>query len=224
MAGFLFWRCLKRISLFQQVSYVFFALGALSAVRNIPLWLITTLPLIPQFISFFSREAATYPLGSRRFGLAYKVLSGVLSIFVVIYIGVIFYLTSFGTEQAFYPVQAVMYLQNHPPKEHIFSLQEWNGYLVWKLPGERVFLHGMMPSWRDHYVVHESPYAFREYREILLGRIPFAKTIRAYTIDTVLLPANAPRTKGFPGLIIAQLERAGWKRVFSDQMAVIYQK
>ena len=151
------------------------------------------------------------------------------------HICILFYVVSFITERSFYPVKAVAYLQQHPPARHIFSSQEWNGYLVWKLPGERVFIHGMMPSWRNHAVKNESPYAFVEYMDIILGKIPFSKTTEAYGIDTVMLPSQ-PRqpkpsqtpkkkeNKNYYGQLLANLEQTGWEKVFEDKIAVIYVK
>ncbi len=226
MSGIFVWRCRSNLSLLQKVYYVGFGLAALSSVRNIPLWLLVVLPMLPRFIMTFAKEAGEYPFGRQRFTLAYTILTSALVVSMVLWGGVLFYVVSFVTEKSFYPVQAIQYLQQHPVGGHIFASQEWNGYLTWKLPGERVFIHGMMPSWRDHQVPGESSYAFGDYQAVMLGKVAFLDVAKQYAITTVILPGHVePRMPvSRYGAILTQVRLAGWRKVYADTRVVIYER
>ncbi len=225
MTGIFVWRCRSSLSLLHKLYFVSFSVAALSSVRNIPLWLLIVLPMLPRFIGVFAKEAGAYPFGRQRFAVAYTILSSALVVSMLLWGGVLFYVVSYVTEQSFYPVQAVRYLQQHPAPGHIFSSQEWNGYLTWKLPGERVFIHGMMPSWRDHQVRGESSYAFTDYQAVMLGKVAFVPVANHYGIMTVILPSHVePRMPvSRYGAILMQVQQAGWRRVYMDTRVVIYQ-
>jgi hypothetical protein len=47
-----------------------------------------------------------------------------------------------------YPAQAVAYLRTHPCKGHLFNEYNYGGYIIWKLPGQPIYMDGRMPTWR----------------------------------------------------------------------------
>jgi hypothetical protein len=98
-----------------------------------------------------------------------------------------------------------------------------------------------MPSWKQDPHPGESENVFKEYREILGGTYPVKKAIKKYGITTFLLPAeetdeekekkknlkfleNLFKTSKKTVDIYEQLRRAGWKIVYKDDLAAIYQK
>ncbi len=146
-----------------------------------------------------------------------------------------------------YPIQAVAYLHKHLPRQQIFSTYDWGGYLLWKLPEKKDFIDGRMPSWRwQANIPYESNYAFDEYKKVASGQIRFAAFTAKYHITTFLVSKTAiakPPTifLGFvinksPLLrllffspnslygVIVQAKHLGWKEVYSDDTAVIYQQ
>ncbi|MCL2002091.1 hypothetical protein FWG76_01660 [Candidatus Saccharibacteria bacterium] len=46
-----------------------------------------------------------------------------------------------------YPKDAVSYLRENPCAGEIFNDYDVGGYLIWQLPGQKVYIDGRMPSW-----------------------------------------------------------------------------
>ncbi|MBI2641721.1 hypothetical protein HYW87_03965, partial [Candidatus Roizmanbacteria bacterium] len=87
-----------------------------------------------------------------------------------------------------------------------------------KLPQEKVFIDGRMPSWRQKKSETESEYAFGEYNSLFQPNPPIAKVFKKYDIDTVLLPTAFLDKKEF----IKELKKNQFKEVYRDQTAIVY--
>jgi hypothetical protein len=166
---------------------------------------------------------------------------GFLGMFYILHTLVNNYTIPSIDESHFYPTKAVSYLSTHIPKGNLFSYYDWGGYLILHLPEKKVFIDGRMPSWKQDPHPGESENVFKEYREILGGTYPVKKAIKKYGITTFLLPAeetdeekekkknlkfleNLFKTSKKTVDIYEQLRRAGWKIVYKDDLAAIYQK
>ncbi len=228
--------------------YFFLLIEALSSVRNIPIWIIIAFPFTVRGFSSLYQEASAYLDGGRRFKIAYRFFSIVLVSMFVIQSGAYFYVIyQARMSPVIYPEQAVIYLHNHLPREQVFSTYNWGGYLIWQLPEKKVFIDGRMPSWRWHAnIPHESNYAFDEYKSVMIGQIPFSVFIAKYHITTLLIPKASivPPQKKFLGfvinksallrklfyswnsfyLVVGEAKQLGWKEVYSDDTAIIYQQ
>ncbi len=56
------------------------------------------------------------------------------------------------SETNYYPMKAVEYLKQHLPEGEMFSVYNWGGYLIDKLPEKQVFVDGRMAIWeKDGY-------------------------------------------------------------------------
>jgi len=245
---FLVIRFRKKYTLTELFLYCFFLLAAFSSMRNIPLWIIVSFAMTVKGVSFLYQEAGKHEYGADRFRVAYIFFSFVAFVFFLPQLGGFFYglYTSRGNV-SFYPAAAVGYLHKHVPTQQIFSAYDWGGYLIWQLPEKRVFIDGRMPSWRwQANIPGESNYAFYEYRAVLSGQEAFTPFVEKYHIDTLLVPVSQlapPDTKllGFTieknnplhfllisfksfYMVVNEAKRAGWKEVYHDQTAVIYEK
>lgn len=217
-------------------------------MRNIPIWIIAAFPVTVQGITHFYQEAHSHVDGVRRFKIAYKVFSTILVSMFVLQAGIFLYGAYVLHEVSMvYPTQAVQYLHAHMPKERIFSTYDWGGYLLWKLPEKKDYIDGRMPSWRWHANIKgESNYAFNEYKKVMTGKELFSFFTAKYHISTLLVPKAAaakPPTKflgftisknpllkqlffslsSFYGVVV-QAKQLGWKEVYHDNIAIIYQK
>ncbi len=149
-------------------------------------------------------------------------------------------------QTSMYPDKAVQYLVTHHPKGEVFSTYDWGGYLIWKLPEKKVFIDGRMPSWRwEGNISGESNYAFVDYRNFVDNKVSFTSVIKKYDISTLLLPipgdpkndrlVNAIMNFGVKVLhlplrkemgfthLVNEAKKAGWKVVYKDETAIIYQ-
>jgi hypothetical protein len=238
----------KKFSWTELFLYFFLLLEGMSSMRNIPIWIITGFFMTVKSITFLSKEASNHIDGSRRFRLAYAVYFLLLGSVFIFQAGLFFYGVYIRKEIPIaYPTKAVAYLHNHLPGQQIFSTYDWGDYLMWKLPEKKDFIDGRMPSWRWHANMKgESNYAFDEYKKVIAGQIPFSKFSAKYHITTLLLPKDAiakPPDKflgfsinkswilqrlffsldSFYG-VVKQAKKMGWRQVYSDQTAVIYEK
>jgi len=244
---FLVLRYRKKYSLSELVLYCFLLIEALSSIRNIPLWLIASFAMTVKGIMLLHQEAARYKYGSDRFRVAYIFFSFIAFMLFLPQLGGFFYGLYFSKDSpAFYPQNAVVYLQKHIPHQQIFSSYDWGGYLIWQLPEKKVFIDGRMPSWRwQANIPGESNYAFDEYKKVLLGKIPFSRFVQKYHISTMLVAKSSlqppemklfgiPISKKSPlrflfysvqsfYLVAREAKKIGWHQVYSDDTAVIFQ-
>ena len=122
-----------------------FLLSAFSAARNWPLFgLVVLRRLDSDFRVLFS-------------SVPKKIMWGLQIIFAVIfaaflYFLVISYVPNFRVNvdrEADSPIAAVKYLRGNPCAGNLFNHYNIGGYLIWKLPEERIFIDGRMPSWKS---------------------------------------------------------------------------
>jgi hypothetical protein len=238
----------KKYTLTELFLYFFLLIAAFLSIRNIPVWIIASFAMTARGMAFLYQEASTHKYGSDRFLTAYIVFSFFAFIFFLPQLGGFFYGLYVSKDNAsFYPAAAVSYLHNHLPRQQIFSSYDWGGYLIWQLPEKKVFIDGRMPSWRWHATIKgESNYAFDDYKKVLTGQTPFASFAKKYHISTLLIPIAElapPETKllgitigadnplhfllvsykSFYG-VVGQARQAGWREVYHDQTAIVFEK
>ncbi len=237
------WQYRKMFSLFEKTSYVILLLFGVSSMRQMPFWFIIALPMTAKDILLLFEEASKHPITEKNFAIAYKIFFIIVITVCLAELTYDYMQTKNLSEAAFYPAKAVVYLQSHPSNGNIFSHYDFGGYLIWKLPGKKVFVDGRMPSWRWQAPKNESNDAFLEWEDIGNGKIPFAKAEKKYNIDTVLW--FAPNNKTKPALyesainsilhlfkiktppekdFISELPKDGFVMVYKDNVAVIYMK
>jgi hypothetical protein len=122
-----------------------------------------------------------------------------------------------GLLSADHPTGAVAYLSEHlPPVQagqappRLFARMEWGGYLAWELwPRVQVF--------SDARVEHHPPAVWREYFGILAARPGWQAQLDAYGADWLLVERQP-----FPDLVAAAEADPRWRRVFADDLGVLY--
>lgn len=240
-------RYFRKFSLLDLLLYGGLLAAALSSIRHAPLWLLLALPMTIQAVVFFYQDIAKIKYAIERFAIMAKVFFAIICLLILFDIPNI--LQTFGVmgKQGAYPDKAVFYVKSHLPEGQVFSIYDWGGYLIWKLPEKKVYIDGRMPSWRwNADIPTESNYAFADYRKFVDGTIPFDKHSHKYGIDMLLLPApvevkkNPVETMLFDfaknvlhlplkedvgyTLLIKGAEKSGWKIVYQDEAAVVYRR
>ena len=234
ISNFLFWIYLSFSAIFiviyrrtfklsEKVVFVFLLFSALSSKKQIPLFVLFSLPLLVYALSLFYAEAKKIKFGAIRFKRLYRYLSILVITLYIPFLIVLVQRLSLFKEEKFYPVKAVELLQEEYPGGRIFTLYEWSGYINWKLPKYKIFINGMMSIWRGHEKPNESPHALVEYRDILIGKKSFKDVIRKYGITTVLLPIKDNRSGDYSRLK-SQTISEGLSPVYKDNSAILYQK
>jgi len=108
-----------------------------------------------------------------------------------------------------YPLQAVSYLQTHPPSGPIVNYYLWGGYLNWKDPNLKVFIDGRAD-------IFEYSGVFQDYLS-LLGIEASELILDKYKARYVLFPRHEPLTYFME-------HDPKWKTVYSDQLSVLLER
>ncbi len=108
-----------------------------------------------------------------------------------------------------YPVQAVDYLQAHPPQEPMLNFYLWGGYINWRDPGLKIFLDSRVD-------IFEYSGVLQDYFDLLSLTQP-EKILQKYRIRYVLFPPGEPLTY--------VLEHdPGWKVLYRDKISVLLER
>ncbi len=57
-----------------------------------------------------------------------------------------------------YPRQIATRLRQTPCAGNVFAHYDFGGYLIWKVPGQKLYIDGRMPSWEDHGIKYMDNY------------------------------------------------------------------
>ena len=223
--------------------YLLLLLMALSTLRHIPLWALSAVFVTSAGIKLLTDEVKKNKYALERLKRLTKVL------FVVIFLVFLFEVYTnitgvFGlSEKNYYPAKAVVYIgKQNLADGNLFSLYDYGGYLIWKLPSKKVFIDGRMTSWKgDSALPNESNYIFKDYLKTLSDKNYFQQVIRKYNIHYVLLPVQPPESKQSPlakkltdimqklvlwktntAVLDSDLTKLGLKAIYNDGSFVIY--
>lgn len=212
----------RRVPRYEQAALVLFLAAGLSSMRNIPLWIMVSFPVLEE--CFLALEAAIprVPEAGRRFFLFLRAFSIGAAIVLLFQLGVDGFSLGQFTEAGGYPGRAVAFIEAKHLSGNILASYDWGGYLIWKAPERRVFMDGRMPSWRRPSApAGESSYAYRDYRTILSQGPGWEAMLRKYRISYLLL--RPPVSAG--GLFAPKKPKipfVGMKIIYRDKVSVLY--
>ena len=108
-----------------------------------------------------------------------------------------------------YPVEAVSYLEAHPPQAPMLNFYLWGGYINWKDPSLKIFLDSRVD-------IFEYSGVLQDYFDLLSLTQP-EKVLEKYRIRYVLFPPDEPLTY--------VLEHdPGWKVLYRDRISVLLER
>jgi hypothetical protein len=110
---------------------------------------------------------------------------------------------------AYFPADALSYLNAHPQAGNLFNQYEWGGYLEWKLPQAKTFIDSRTDIFEYRGVLGD-------YAAISTLRQP-QELLDRYQIGYVLYSADSPLS-----LFLSRSPQ--WECVFRDRQAVIYRR
>jgi hypothetical protein len=229
------WYYRKRYSPESIIIFFCFLTAAITSQRHIPLWIILCLPFLIFSYNHLFSDITKYKFGPERMK---KIINGSFVGSLILFFAILALNIGSGlTENNFYPKDALNYLRQQIPSGQIFSEYGWGGYLIWKLPEKKVYIDGRMCTWFGKETKGESKNIMEESAAILSGKQNYRNLFQQYQVEIVLWPnkqANLMdrfiqkiRTKyqKEPSFsFLKQLEDDGWKKVYEDSVAVIYQK
>lgn len=190
--------------------------------RNVPLFLIVSLPLAAELCAL-----AGYSFLCRIPGVKAHAVGAVLVLALMAATA----LYVFGTEhlehvwqsgrapevyfeRTEYPIEAVRWIRSHRSETgtRMYNDYSYGGFLLWQLPGERIFIDGRMPAWRikDRWIFHDYVALNREDQ-------PDLALLDRYGIDWALVQRGS-------ALAAALETHPSWKNVYADAKVVILRR
>jgi hypothetical protein len=212
----LLWSCAFALTGFKNwrkylgVDVLFFLAG-LSSMRNLVLFVIVSVGVTDIRLRNIAKMIPkNLDKNRRRFIVVMGIVTSLFIIATVIYSN---WGISLDRESA-YPKSAVLYLQKNPCSGNLFNDYDYGGYLIWKLPSEKVFIDGRMPSW----VMNGHKY-MDDYINILKNLKIRDKEFKKYNIKCVLLSQSKD-----DNTVTKELLKAKWVVAVKDSSSLLLLK
>jgi hypothetical protein len=109
---------------------------------------------------------------------------------------------------ASFPVRAVEYLHQHPVPGPMFNSYGYGGYLIWKLPEQKVFIDGRGDLYEDGG-------AFGEYLQVANLKPAAFMVLRAHGIQSFLLDSQEP-------MATVLAANPDWEKRYSDGVSTLF--
>jgi hypothetical protein len=210
----------RRIEPVRWVIWAAFLVVSLRHLRNVPLFLIVSLPL---FVELLETSLAGLchrlqtSLQQARLWLFGLTLAGGL---LLVWLGPdhIQHVAQAGLQPkkyymgTSYPIEAIEWVRNHRDQvgHRLFNEYGHGGFLLWWLPEEKIFIDGRMPAWRieDRWIV-------KDYAAVALTDPPMLMVFDKYAIDWAIVRRNTVLDR-----TLAQ--QTMWTRTYDDAKVAIY--
>ncbi len=210
----------RRIEPVRWAVLVFFLVTSLRHMRNIPLFLLISLPLCAQLIEAGTRQVISrIPFAVRSVKYLLLILAtGVAVILVLLGTDHLQKVLLAGLEPATffqgtrYPIEAVEWVRSHRDRVGTKLCNDYGhgGFLLWWLPGEKIFIDGRMPAWKigDRRI-------FDDYVALNYWDPPALGVLNKYQVDWILADRGSPLEEA-----ISYAEK--WHRLYEDAKVRIY--
>jgi hypothetical protein len=194
----------------------------LFSVRHVPIFAVLSAPILASCLPGTLKERAVGLAWQRREGRLLQVerhLRGhAWPIAMILAAGLAFAggvrLTPAAAGNAFsprvFPVQAVEWLEAHPPSGRVFNYFPWGGYLLYRLwPEVRVFIDGQTDFYGEALT--------REYEQVITLSDGWQTVLDKHDVDWVLIPADSQLAR-------ALQSDGAWAETYADPTAVLLER
>jgi len=210
----------RRIEPVHWVIWTTFLVVSLRHLRNIPVFLIVSLPLFTHLIESGAarlscwiqpnfRQARRAILGSTLLGGLFLVWLGPDHIKHIALAGLQpekYYI------ETSYPIEAIQWVRVHRDQvgHRLFNDYGHGGFLLWWLPGEKIFIDGRMPAWRigDRWIVND-------YAAVALTDPPMLTVLDKYAVDWAIVRRDTVLDRTLA-------HQTMWTRAYDDAKVTIY--
>jgi hypothetical protein len=210
----------RRIEPARWVLLSVFLILSIRHWRNIPFFLIVSLPLLSELLATGADRVMTWlPAAAKR----PKQWSLALVCAMAVSLGLLgpehvtrVVRSGLATEEFFrdtsYPIEAVQWIKANREQVGVRMFNEYDhgGFLLWWLPGERVFIDGRMPAWRI-----DDRRIFEDYLALTNWDPPALGVLDKYLVDWALVKRGSLLERALGGA-------RGWRRVYEDAKVMIY--
>ncbi len=116
--------------------------------------------------------------------------------------------------QTDYPIEAVRWIRDHREQagSRLYNDYAYGGFLLWQLPGEKIFIDGRMPGWRigDRRI-------FQDYMNLNRSGKPELAILDRYGVDWALIPRGSTLALALDG-------HPAWRTIYTDAKVVILRR
>jgi hypothetical protein len=106
-----------------------------------------------------------------------------------------------------FPARAVDFVAAHGIRDHMFNADDWGGYLLYRLPQNKVFFDDRHDFYGEAFV--------REFMRVAGVQYGWREVLNKYRVKWILLPVDASVTN-------ALKETSDWKPIYDDGHAIIF--
>jgi hypothetical protein len=177
-------------------------------LRNIPIFLIVSLPLMVELL-----QDACVRLGTQSLFINLRPIQWSRGATFALGLFLLYFgpdhlqrVWRFGSEpavafrQTSYPIEAVEWIQAHRDRvgTRLLHDYQYGGFLLWWLPNEKIFIDGRMPAWRI-----DDRRIFKDYLDARESDPPRLAVLDKYSIDWILIRRDsilARESRGSGGL------------------------
>ncbi len=208
----------RPLRLRHALMLTLWAIMGLYSARNIPLFAILCAPIYGELMQ---KAAAKRPalvrlerglkhIENQLGGVFWPVL-GVIAALLLFSQHVKLDLSRHGNtfDPQVFPVEAVNWLEGHPPEGNCFNYFTWGGYLLYRSwPEQKVFIDGQTDFYGEGLT--------REYETVISAEPGWKNILLKYEVDWAIVPPEEP--------LASALEEWGWKNIHEDETAVVFEK
>jgi hypothetical protein len=210
----------RRLEPVRWVLWGLFLVSALRHMRNIPLFLLVSLPLCAELLAGgltrLTGRIGLNPLRAGRYVLATTLAGGLFMAWLgpdhlqrVVQSGLQPGEYFKGTS---YPIEAVRWVRSHRDRagRRLYNDYAYGGFLLWWLPEEKIFIDGRMPTWRsgDRRI-------FQDYVFLSLTDPPKLSILDRYSVDWAIVRKQSLLDE-------ALAHEQTWTREYEDGKVSIY--
>jgi hypothetical protein len=197
----------KTITFENVLLSVVFGYAALRSMRNIPIFILVTIPILSEQLNSLISIPIEKQVGSRSLRWIMPIL--LLTVFSLLgarFIEVIH--DQARNEAETFPKAAVDWLIENKQHENVFNTYGWGGYLIWRtFPQYRVYIDGRADVYGDDYIY--------DYIAIYRANQGWEKQLIDQKIQTVIIEADSP---------LANMMKQShlWQIAFVDNNSIIF--
>ncbi|MCX5723375.1 MAG: hypothetical protein NTX84_02425 [Nitrospirae bacterium] len=210
----------RRIEPVRWMLWVVFLVLSLRHMRNIPFFLLVSLPLCAELLATgwgnLTGWSSLDPVHAKKWLLAGTLAGGLF----MAWLGPdhLQHVAQAGLQPneyfkgTAYPIEAVQWVRDHRDRvgHRLYNDYAYGGFLLWWLPEEKIFIDGRMPAWRsgDRRI-------FQDYVALSLTDPPSLSVLSAYSVDWAIVRRGS--------LLDEALAREqDWRREYEDEKVSIY--
>ncbi len=192
--------------------------------RNVPFFLLVSLPLCAELLAELSTRVMAYFPAERIPAKGASLAAAMALALSMVWLGgghlQRVARSGLATEEFFreteYPIEAVQWIRAHRDQigSRLYNDYGLGGFLLWWLPTEKIFIDGRMPAWRmgDRWILYD-------YVALTHWDPPELGVLDKYEVDWAIVGRDTPLEKTLGKAMSGNRE---WRMIYRDPKVSLY--